>query len=217
MNLLILGASGATGQLVLAEALRRGHTVTALVRETAQIGTADGAEVARGDVGDPAVLAPLLAGKDAVISCLGIGRKNAASPWSALTSPPDFTETSARVIASAMEAAGVARIVALSAGGAGDSHAACHPILRGLFRISKLGITIADSTRMEDVYRQSALDWLAVRPARLVDGPATGKAAVVSTCGPAEKIPRADLANWLLDAVERPERFSPNAEMVALR
>lgn len=109
----------------------------------------------------------------------------------------------------------VSRLIAMSAAGVGDSLASVDAITRFLFRISKLSITLADSEKMEDIFANSGLDSLVVRPAQLVDGDPTGKANIVARCGISSKISRSDVAGWMLDALERPEPFAHRAEMVA--
>ena len=48
MRLLVLGATGRTGRLVVAEALRRGHDVVALVRDPAAARLPERVELRRG-------------------------------------------------------------------------------------------------------------------------------------------------------------------------
>jgi putative NADH-flavin reductase len=72
MKLLLLGSTGKVGRLLLAQALSQGHEVTALVRDPAKITLSnDRLKVVAGNLKDPAALAPLMAGVDAVISTLG--------------------------------------------------------------------------------------------------------------------------------------------------
>ena len=214
-HILVLGASGATGQLLVQMATDRGHHVTALVRSMENLKDRDGLAVVRGDVLDVNALEPVVQGKDAVLSCLGIRRKTASNPWSTLLSQTDFSQVSARRIVSAMQKHGVTRLIAMSAAGAGDSIHKVDAVSRFLFRNSKLAIRLQDSGRMEDVYAASALDTLVVRPARLVDSDPSDKARNIERCSAASKISRSDVAQWMLDALERPEPFNIPAEMIA--
>ncbi|THA41439.1 NAD(P)H-binding protein [Streptomyces sp. A1547] len=68
----LFGATGTIGALVLREALRRGHEVTAVVRDRAKLADL-GAEVLRGDVLDPHSVAEAAAGRDVVVSAIGPG------------------------------------------------------------------------------------------------------------------------------------------------
>ena len=113
MNLLILGATGATGKQVVLQALAAGHHLRALVRAPSKITTTDARlEVVKGDVTSSTDLEPALKGREAVISVLG-PRINADPVCPSVAKP----------LVAAMSNAGVKRLVWLSAGGVGDSAA----------------------------------------------------------------------------------------------
>ncbi|MGW4804361.1 NAD(P)-dependent oxidoreductase [Kitasatospora sp. NPDC004272] len=70
----LYGATGTIGSRVLDEALRRGHTVTAVVRDPAKLPVAHPAlTVVTGDVLDPASVADSAKGADVVVSAVGGG------------------------------------------------------------------------------------------------------------------------------------------------
>ncbi|MEU2452975.1 NAD(P)H-binding protein [Streptomyces sp. NPDC012765] len=77
----LFGATGTIGNRVLHEALRRGHEVTAVVRDPAKFpDPADGATtVVRGDVLDPASVAGAVAGHEVVVSAFGPGSGDPAA------------------------------------------------------------------------------------------------------------------------------------------
>lgn len=64
----IIGATGRAGSQLLEEALRRGHSVTAIARNTAKIGQRAGVLTREVDVADSAALQAAVAGHDVVIS-----------------------------------------------------------------------------------------------------------------------------------------------------
>jgi putative NADH-flavin reductase len=66
MKIALAGATGYVGSRVLAEALRRGHAVTAIARDVSKLTPAAGLTLAQGDLGAPGIV-PLLAGHDAVV------------------------------------------------------------------------------------------------------------------------------------------------------
>ena len=72
MKILVLGATGATGQLIVRDAAASGHSVVALVRAKAR-SDLPGAELIEGDARDEGTLARALDGCDAVVSALGTG------------------------------------------------------------------------------------------------------------------------------------------------
>lgn len=72
MTVLVVGATGSIGSLVVDEALRQGHAVRALVRKTSKTDQLPRkAQVVTGDVTRPETLAPAVDGVDAVVFTLG--------------------------------------------------------------------------------------------------------------------------------------------------
>src|SRR5262245_33757610 len=106
MRLFILGATGGTGLQLVAQALNRGHEVTAFVRAPQKLGLL-GNRV-RAQQGNPRSLVELrqaLAGHDAVLSALG-------PPGPA---PSTIVSDGARSTVEAMLAAGPRRLIVVSA------------------------------------------------------------------------------------------------------
>jgi len=113
MKLLILGASGGTGQELVAQALEQNHDVTAFVRDPAKISMShEKLTVIKGDVLDKNILIKALEGKDAVLSALGVGKS--------LKSNNLMTNAMSNIIP-AMNATGVKRIIFESAFGVGET------------------------------------------------------------------------------------------------
>ncbi|MBL8949771.1 MAG: NAD(P)H-binding protein [Myxococcaceae bacterium] len=79
MNLVVFGASGATGRWLVELAVRQGHSVTAFVRRADSIARTD-VRVVQGDVGDRAAVSEVLAGCDAALSALGTSRPLRSDP-----------------------------------------------------------------------------------------------------------------------------------------
>lgn len=73
MRLLILGASGQTGQQLVQQVLEASHEVTALVRDPSKLDCIDNAnfKVHKADIFDDEEMKQHLQGQEAVISCLG--------------------------------------------------------------------------------------------------------------------------------------------------
>lgn len=211
MKLFVLGASGATGRRVLAEALKRNHTVVAHVRKSLNI---QGPTYVRGDMDSDAVK-DKLAGTDAVISCLGLRRKSAKNPFSALVSPDDLLESTIRSLVPVMHDVGVRKLVCISAAGVGDSKWKVNLPFRFVIAISKIGVAYSDMNQMENVLSNSGLDWMAVRPVTLTDDEATGRVNTVDYYGMSSKISRADVAKYMLDRVSEPGSFLNRTPMIA--
>src|SRR5690349_19736304 len=73
MRIAVLGATGRTGRLVVAELLRRGHELVAVVRDAERAGLPGEVALVVGDVRRAEVLARAVTGADAVVSALGPG------------------------------------------------------------------------------------------------------------------------------------------------
>ncbi len=68
MKVAVIGASGNIGSQIVAEAVARGHQVTAVARNADKIAVRPGVTPRRGDLAEPAGLAVVLAGHDAIVS-----------------------------------------------------------------------------------------------------------------------------------------------------
>jgi len=215
MKLTIFAATGGIGRQILEQAVEAGHDVTAIVRtprklpdelsRQVRVMTADLAAP------DPAALKSAVEGADAVLSGLG-PRSN---------SEAGVATQGTRAITAAMKATGVRRIVVVSAAPIGTVPSPGRPIPPrhdpgdGFF-IRYLGAPLtkaalrkhyADLAQMEDVLRDSDLDWTAVRPPRLTDKPLTGiyRTARGRNLRRGLFISRADVAHFMLRALEQPE------------
>ncbi|MER2195123.1 NAD(P)-dependent oxidoreductase [Methylobacterium brachiatum] len=195
-KILVLGATGGTGRLIVAQSLARGYDVTALVRSPGKAKSLPGAKLAVGDARNPKVLREALRGRDAVVSALG----TPASPYREVTLLSEVTRT----LVSAMRDEGVARLVAVTGIGAGDSRG------HGGFAFDKLILPLllrhvyVDKDRQEDIVRQSGLDWVLVRPTVLSNKPGRGAVrALVDLAGfHGGSVAREDVARFVLDQVE---------------
>ena len=169
----------------------------------------------RGNVLEQGVVDSALEGQDAVLSAIGIKRKTSWNPWSALVSPPDLATRIAERLVEAMPGHDVGRVVVISAAGVGESIQHMHPLIRWLIKHSTIAASYKDLEKMEGVLARSGLDWLAVRPTTLTDGPPTGSTHVVNRYGLLGRISRGDVAAWMLDAVESPEPITERMPMIS--
>lgn len=204
MRLIVFGASGQCGRILVELATAAGHTVSAQVREGADYTPPAGVRVHRGDPLDAAFVAAAIAGHDHVASGLGLRRKNPANPWSPLISPPDFSSRTAAHIIAGMQAAGVRRVVAISAAGVGDSAPRMNWLMRFLVARSNVGVAYRDLAVMEALYAASGLDWQTPRPTRLKDGAATGRVIEQDAFPMTAAITRADVAAYVLAQLQAP-------------
>lgn len=185
----------------MAEADRRGHDVVAVVRASAMHHTSfpAGVVVRPCAVYEGTGVDDAIAGANAIISCLGIRRRNPLNPWSPLRSPEDTTCRSIGHILQAMERAGVRRIACISAAGVGDSINRVALPLRGLIRHSNLRPAYHDLDRMEQRLAESDMEWLALRPTTLTNRHRSIPARQTASYGMFSRISRAAVANALVD------------------
>lgn len=195
-KILVLGATGGTGRMIVSQALKRGYEVTALVRSPEKAGDLKGAKLIKGDARDESALREALKGQDAVVSALG----TPASPLREVT----LLSTATRALVSAMKKEQVSRLVCITGIGAGDS--AGH----GGFLFDKLILPLIlrkvydDKNRQEAVVRDSGLDWILVRPSVLNDKPRhdTIRSLTDLSNFHGGTIARSDVANFVLDQVQ---------------
>lgn len=194
VKIVVLGANGRTGRLIVAQALDAGHEVTALVRDPAKAPAPH--PRLRVEVGavtsDQAAVTAAVTGQDAVLTAFG-----SPTTWNGLVSPT-LTVRAAPLITRAMEETGVRRLVLLSAHGVGETLPEVATLLRPVYWT--LGPMFADKQAGERIVRDSGLDWTLVYPAMLVGGRRTGRYRVgerVPMKGIA-RISRADVAEFML-------------------
>jgi putative NADH-flavin reductase len=192
-HVLILGATGRTGQHLVTQGLEAGHEITALVRRHDALLPRERLRVAVGEL-NAQTLGQVTAGQDAVISALGRGQSFKSEALIQTSVPP---------ILAAMLANGVHRLIWTSGIGAGET-ARDAPLFSRLFARTLLRDIYADKIAGEDMIRGSALDWTIVQPAQLTNGPLTrtyrhGERLTLSGL---PKISRADTADFILRELE---------------
>ncbi|ROR91083.1 putative NADH-flavin reductase [Nocardioides aurantiacus] len=194
LALAVLGATGATGRHVVTNALARGHRVVALVRRPGSLAPAPGLrEHLWADLADAAGLGAALAGVDAVISTLGGAEKG----------PTSVCTEAMRSTVPAMAAAGVKRLIVVSAHGVLETHDSS---LYSKAVWAGVADRMRDKESMEPLITASGLDWTIVRPPKLSEHAANGKYATGTDTSVRlwSSIGRADLADFLLDEAEVP-------------
>jgi hypothetical protein len=152
----IIGATGKVGSQLLAEALRRGHTVSGIARNVTSLEGREGVIGRSVDVLDAGALAEAVAGHDAVFSSA------------------HFTGIPASAIVGPVKKAGVGRLLVV--GGAGSLYAA--PGMRVIdtpnFPSAYKAEAEAGAAFLEALRAERDLDWTFVSPsAEFVDGART--------------------------------------------
>ena len=211
MKLTIFAATGGIGRQALEQALAAGHEVTAVVRNPN--GLSGEARIVRVDLvaAAPEALESAVAGADGVLSGLG--------PRSA--SEAGIASQGTRAIVQAMRATDVRRIVVVSAAPIGTVPSPGRPrppkhdpgdgfFMRHLLSpLTKAALRTryGDLALMEDLLRDSGLDWTVVRPPQLTNKALTGtyRIAYGQNLRRGLRISRADVAHLMLRVLEQPE------------
>ncbi|KMO36641.1 3-beta hydroxysteroid dehydrogenase [Methylobacterium tarhaniae] len=186
----VIGATGNVGARLVAELVQRGHRVTAIARNPATAASPQ-VEAVAGDLRDPAGLARLLAGHDAVVSAVR------------------FADTDPKALIGAVRASGVTRYLVV--GGAGSLEVAPgrrlidQPDFPEAYRHeASRGAAFLDVLR-----GVTDLDWSFLSPSALIEpGERTSRfrlgrdSLLVGETG--SRISYEDYAVALVDEIERP-------------
>jgi putative NADH-flavin reductase len=211
MHLAVFGASGGIGTHVVALAAQRGHQVRAIYRGAPQPPPPERAEVLLApDIFDAAVATAAIRGADVVVAAVGPNFATRHNPRTTMTSPPDLHQRLARTLIAAMkESAAPARLITVSTASMGPADSVMGTGPRLLFRffrtvlVPNLGRVGQDLGAMEAELAASGLDWYALRPVKLTDGPLTGHVQA-SDRVTVKSISRADVAWHILNLAEDP-------------
>ncbi|MBN9608615.1 MAG: SDR family oxidoreductase [Actinobacteria bacterium] len=199
IRIAVIGAAGRTGRCLIAAAATRGHEISALARHPDSIaGLPAVVNLVAGDGRDPAAVAQVIRGADAVVSAI------TGSNHRGTTQLTDVTRT----VLAAMTATGVDRLIVTSA----------YPVIAHqprlpmavLHRVFRHAYT--DAARMEELVAASRVAWTIARLNRLTNGPAIG--SIITTpelIARPRAISRADVAETLVNLIT-----DPSAERLAL-
>lgn len=201
---LVAGATGGTGKEAVKQALDKGYTVRALVRDEARARELFGDRVTYvvGDVRDTASVPGFVKGVDYVVSALGSNQRR--DP----TNKPEVIDYGAvKALAEASKAAGVEHFVLVSSMGVTDPNHMLNKILDNVLVWKKKG---------EDALRDSGVPYTVVRPGGLRDG-AAGEGGIKLMQGDPQvmgQIARADVASVCVAALGRQDALSKTFEIV---
>ncbi|MEY3245970.1 MAG: hypothetical protein RL253_1133, partial [Bacteroidota bacterium] len=201
MKVIIFGATGFSGQAILADSIKQGHEVTILVRDASKIPIKhQNLTIIEGNVLNPQTVASVLYHQEAVIQCLGVSGKGDGKPTT-------FISDATKIIVDEMQNQKIKRLIAMSNVGAGNS-IAFQPwfftkIILPYF-MKWLKVIIEDKNRMEPIIMNSNLDWTIVRCPNIVDKPAKGTCnATLDGKGLKLSITLSDLSKFMVDQLKQ--------------
>ena len=195
MKIVIFGAGGRAGRQAVAEAQRRGHQVTAVVRDPAHHRDLVDVRVVAGDVTDAVSVGRAAAGQEAAVS--------AAVDLS--VPPHNFFTVSSHALTSGLTQAGVRRLVMVGL-------AAIMPGASGVALMDEPGYPseyrsfyLGHAAGLAEL-RRGDLDWAYLAPAGDFDhdGTRTGHYRLAAHGDPDSRISYPDFAIALLDEIETP-------------
>ncbi|GAB3743845.1 NAD(P)-dependent oxidoreductase [Amycolatopsis oliviviridis] len=198
MKIAVVGASGMAGSRVVAEALSRGHHVTAVIRRTPPASPHPAVDVVRGDVTDVGHMSTVFGGVEAVVG--------------ATRPAPGAEDTVAATVRALLDASAGKRVLVV--GGAGplrspsgglviDDPAFVPPEWRS--------IASASTTQLQACEAHSG-DWVYLSPpAMLEPGVRTGAyrrgtTTILTAADGSSRISAEDLAVAVVDELENPGR-----------
>jgi putative NADH-flavin reductase len=193
MKLLVVGATGGIGREVVAQAVERGHAVTAFVRTPdALAALRDRITLVQGDLLDASALARVAEGHDAVLSSFGPRDPRAGG---------SLLQSFARALTDGLKRAEVRRLVIVSVAFLFKDSVIPPAYLAGRLLF---GHHVSDAAAMETIVRESGLDWTIARPPALTNRPEHGAYRVREGHLPlfGFVISRAQVADFMLGAAE---------------
>src|SRR5579863_1862520 len=202
-KIIVFGATGRTGKLVVEQALQAGYQVTVVIRQPDAFAVRhQNLAIIKGDIFQPATFENAFSGKDAVVSCLGSKATQRTTVYSQGVSN----------IATGMLKAGLNRIICISAGAVivpSKSSLIMQFVIRNILqRILKH--MYSDMLVMERLLSESSLNWTVIRPPRLTNSKYTGKyrSTINEHLNNPSKISRADLADYIVGHLTDEKTFS---------
>ncbi|MFI7229006.1 NAD(P)-dependent oxidoreductase [Nonomuraea angiospora] len=215
-RIVVFGAGGRAGVRVVAEAVERGHEVTAVVRDPGKYAGAwgpsgagysgagysgagsSGVRVVAGDVTDLASVAEAAAGHDAAVQVAA--RLDVSSE--------EFYTAAARALVGGLGRAGVSRLVAVGIGSLLEVSAGVRLVDTPDFPAEARAFSLGHAAELE-VFEKSGLDWVVLAPPPvLLDESAsrTGRYRIGGGAVPALEpvFSFADLGVAVVDEVEHP-------------
>ncbi len=202
MKIALLGATGFVGSAILKEALERGHSVTAIVRDTDKLEKNAQLIAKAGDIYDSTALASLIAGNAALISAFNPGWKD-----------PNLYDDQVRGTTSIIAAVKKAKIVrVLWVGGAGglETSPGVRVVDAPAFPAAIKPGSLATAEALEQLRKEPTLEWSYLAPsANMHPGKRTGKfrlgadKLLVDAAGKSS-ISVQDFAAAMIDELEQP-------------
>ena len=198
MKLAILGSTGFVGTVLIQKALTQGYQIKALARSAEKLGSLrNRVELVQGDMFDPAALASLVSGVDAVISVAGPRSARREGKFDA-----DHHASYVKLLVEAMKNAKVDRLITI-AGVVAMVPGQRLGFKQSLVRFLLGNFIMPDVIKFKDIelktIAESGLNWTVLGPPLMTTGKATGNVAASEKDIPhLSKIDVDDIADFIL-------------------
>lgn len=191
MNIIVFGANGKTGKLVVKRTLEDGHEVTAFVRDPSTLSIQlDNLHIVKGQATDKKAVSDAIKGKELVISCLGSDK--------GLKKTTILHEMTSNILAGMTEH-NVDRIIYMASAGIDNEI----PGLIGKITMKLLGNVLKDHHNAVAEIKKNSLTYTILRPLSLTDKPYKGQYRETKTGVPenGRSISREDVADLIVRAI----------------
>jgi len=204
MKILLLGATGRTGNLILQQLINRGHSVNLLVRYRHKVRlVSELINIFEGSTFDVSLLGLAMEGCEAVISALNISRKN-DFPWSPLRTPTDLLSVTMKNLITLVGPYHIKRIIMISAWGVNETRKDIPGWFRWIIDHSNIGPAYEDHALQEKMLSATDLNWTMIRPVGLTNfGLNKVKVSINNLPRPALLISRKSVAEFTADILEQ--------------
>lgn len=201
MKIALIGASGNIGREIAREALRRGHTVTAIVRPaSAAASPLPGLETRTADLFDAAALRDAVAGHEVIASAYGPGSGAAEQ----------MTDATVALVAAA-RGAGIKRLVVVGGAGSLEIGPGQQLVDSPDFPAAYKAVALAHREGFNRLKQVKDLQWTFFAPAALI-GPGektghhrVGRNTLLADAAGNSRISYADYADAFVNELERAE------------
>ena len=210
MKIVVIGASAVIGLETVKRALERGHDVTSLSRTEMPIKPHKNLTIKYGSALEKEVLKEAIDGADTVI--VTIGTRKGMEPTTLYS---DFGKL---LIEVQQQTHTQVPFIIVTSHGVGESRPYVSWFVN-LFIKFFLKYVVADKTIMEEMIASSDVNYLFVRPGRLLDGAMTEKYKIVKELYKGVKIDginRADVADYMVKQAEEPTEMKSGVAITPL-
>lgn len=199
MKVIVFGASGKVGRLIVSELVKRGYRITAIVFKEDNMEFPKGVRVLQLDVHDELLVREAIKGHEIVISALG--------SWG--TKTKDVLSAGMKSIIPAMKHWNIRRIISLT--GADSRFSEDQPPLTSRLARPVLKLIapkiLADGEKHIQLLAESTLQWTVIRSPIMKDGDIQAYKLNNHGCNVWESITRASVVKAMADEIENDQHI----------